>query len=112
MLTVLKKIAAPMALLLALLVFSAAAIAAAPPPSPSQPDLCCAADAAPPAPVPAPASEGECFDCNCLSCSAALYHHTPPIDASLRDPGAPQWLLATVHPSDHIRSIDYPPETA
>ncbi|PLX85574.1 MAG: hypothetical protein C0617_03500 [Desulfuromonas sp.] len=110
MLTVLKKIAAPLALLLALLVFSAAAIAAAPPPGSSQPDLCCAADAAPPAPPPV--SEGECFDCNCLSCSAVLFHHTTPIDASLRDPDAPQWLLATVHPSDHIRSIDYPPETA
>lgn len=68
---------------------------------------CCDKDEAPQFPV----EEGECFDCQCLTCSATLNTLSEETLSVLSDRKSANWFLVEGHPTDYIQLIDYPPET-
>ena len=67
---------------------------------------CCDQDAAPQSPV----EEGECFDCQCLTCSAALISELGKKFNILSTSGEINWFIAVNYPSGSIQLIEYPPE--
>jgi len=71
------------------------------------PVQCCDKDEAP----PPPAEDGECFECQCLTCSAALSSEPDKKLKIISDPGKGNWLVVSNNSSDYIKLIEYPPET-
>jgi hypothetical protein len=108
MLNALLKIAAPLVLLLGLVILAGAASAAASLAGKAEANHCCEKEAE----EQAPSNGGECTDpgCGCLSCSASLLSQTPRISPSISEYRPPLWTLIPSIPSPPGRSIDYPPE--
>lgn len=101
-----NKYAAPLVLLLTLFVFSGTVSSSFTVGEQQAPVQCCDKEAVP----ETPANEGECSECGCLTCSAALEASFFIKNVVALPMNTPQWGLSQGHPYDYIRSIDYPPE--
>ncbi len=102
------KYAAPLVLVFSLVFLSGIATTAVALQGASAPDMCCEREAG----EQVPAGDFECTDleCSCLSCSVSILNAPLDLEASSPAPVAPPWSLASGIPSDHVISIDYPPE--
>ena len=106
MIPVIRKYTVPLALLLAVFFFVGVTCSTAALVNQGQIERCCDKDEAPKVPV----NEGECFDCNCLSCQVVINKHNDQIKPLTVTKTFYSWLLSTMTPSGFIHSIDYPPE--
>lgn len=75
-------------------------------------DVCCEHDAEKQTPVQTPVDDSECSDmgCICLSCSVSVLSASIDLDTSFPKDGVFGWSQRMWAPSDHVTSIDYPPE--
>jgi len=95
-------------MLLVLLFFVSAISAFAAYSGQQTPVQCCDKDETPQFPV----NDGDCLDCQCLTCSALLVNLPEETLPFLPVDRSTNWFLMEGHPSDFIHLIDYPPEVS
>jgi hypothetical protein len=103
----LRKYIAPLAFLFVIIFAAGVALTPAVSASEIKLEQCCDQDASPDVPV-----DGECFDCNCLSCLFGVDLREEQNKSRTTVKKTSSWFLSTMTPSGFIRSIDYPPESA
>lgn len=108
MLSVVRSYSVTLALLLVVFVFAGTVSPSAVLAAQAAPSQCCDKDT----PSQAPADEGECFNCGCLSCLATLFMSVDPNPSLHMMSRSYLGALSRLHPSGFIQSIDYPPESA
>jgi hypothetical protein len=95
-----------LSVLLALLFFASSISAFSSYSEQQTPVQCCDKDEDPQFPV----KDGDCLDCQCLTCSAVLNNLPEENLPFLPVARNTNWPLMEGHPSDYIKLIDYPPE--
>jgi len=107
MLLVIRKLAAPAALFLALFFFAGFSMGPVVSAFAVQVDQCCDKGVDP----GAADTDGECVDCNCPICLNIILPHTVGVDPLVSSVLIHIGVVFDDISSDFIRAIDYPPES-